>query len=386
MTSSVRAAWDLPRAPGAPVRVWRDWVLVGVLVALTLIEASVRTDLPWLWPSVIVQVGLIATLLWRRTHPALMVVIALGTGLLTETVRQFAGVAPNDLYTTAFALILPYALVRWGSGREIALGGTVILIGLLRSLQVGPPSLEEIIGSIAVLTATATLGAVFRYRASSRAQRIEQTRLQERERLARDLHDTVAHRVSAIAIRAQAGLATSGADPQAATDALQIIESEAAHALREMRSLVRVLRDDDDPALAPVAGLAELAALAAERDVPAVSVRLEGELDALPATVSTALYRLAQESITNARRHAVGATMIEVEVRAAAGGVQLRVHDDGRSSGPGTAKAGDTPDRGYGVIGMRERALLLGGELQAGPDADGGWTVTADLPLDGAVR
>ena len=385
MTTFVRAAWDLPRAPGAPARVWRDWVLVGALAVLTLIEASVRPELPWLWPSVAIQLGLIATLLWRRTHPALMVVIALGTGLLTETIRQLAGVAPNDLYTTAFALILPYALVRWGSGRESVIGGAVILIGLLRSLLTGPSSLEELIGSIAVLTATATLGAVFRSRASSRAQRIEQTRLHERERLARDLHDTVAHRVSAIAIRAQAGLAISAADPRAATDALQVIESEAALALREMRSLVKVLRHDDDPALAPVAGLADLAGLASVADVPAVSVRIEGEPDSVSATLWTALYRLAQESVTNARRHAAGATVIEVDVRVAGGRVSMRVHDDGRSSAR-VPSAGDTSERGYGLIGMRERAALLGGEVQAGPDAAGGWTVAADLPLGGDPR
>jgi signal transduction histidine kinase len=386
VTSFVRAAWELPRAPGAPARVWRDWALVGVLVALTLIEAAARPGLPWLWTSVAIQLGLIATLLWRRTHPALMVVIALGSGLLVETIRQAAGIAPTELYSMAFVLILPYALVRWGSGRELMLGGLVIVIGLLRSLLTGPPSLEETVGSIAVLTATATLGAVFRARANSRVQRIERARLQERERLARDLHDTVAHRVSAIAIRAQAGLATSGADASAATDALQVIESEAVRALREMRALVRVLRDDDDPALSPVAGFADLAGLASPGSVPPVSVTVEGDVATVSATLSAALYRIAQESITNARRHATDATKIEVTVRITDEVVGIRVHDDGRAPASPGAPGADTPERGYGIVGMRERALVLGGDLRSGPDAGGGWTVAADFPLAGGAR
>ncbi len=380
MTTFVRAGWELPRAAGAPARVWRDWALVGVLIALTLLEAALRPELPWLWPSVIIQLGLIATLLWRRTHPGLMVVIALGTGLVTDAIRQFAGIPPTELYSMAFVLILPYALVRWGSGREIALGAAVILAGLLRSLLTGPFSLEELVGSIAVLTTAFALGAVFRYRANSRAQRIERARIQERERLARDLHDTVAHHVSAIAIRAQAGLATADRDPAAAAEALRVIEAEASRTLGEMRSLVRVLRSEDDPLLSPIHGVGDLQELVSDDDVPPVTLRTDGDLASVPETVAAALYRIAQESITNARRHAIGATAIEVEVRVTTEQARLRIHDDGRPS------RGDTTESGYGIIGMRERALLLGGEFHAGPDAGGGWTVTASLPLVGGAR
>ena len=209
----------------------------------------------------------------------------------------------------AFALILPYSLVRWGSGRGIILGGSVILVGLLRSLLIGPFSLEEIVGSIAVLTTTFTLGAVFRYRASSRIQRIEQARLQERERLARDLHDTVAHRVSAIAIRAQAGLATSANRPRRPppTPCTSSSRRRCTPCARCARwcacfgtTTIRRWLPSPDSRSSPRWRRPRMS-------LP-VSVRIEGELDALPATVSTALYRLAQESITNARRHAIGAT------------------------------------------------------------------------------
>jgi signal transduction histidine kinase len=391
VTSFVRAAWDLPRAAGAPRRVWRDWALVGVLVPLTLLEALLRPDLPWLWVSVVIQLGLIATLLWRRTHPGLMLVIAFGSSVIVETIRAVAGVPPTELYSMAFLLILPYALVRWGSGRDLIIGGAVLVVEVLRTLLAGPPSLADTIGSLAVLTATAAIGATFRYRAGARAQRIEQARLQERERLARDLHDTVAHHVSAIAIRAQAGLATSTSDPDAAPAALHVIESEAAHALRELRSMVGGLRQSEAAALAPVAGMAELRALTAPGAGLPVALHLDGPVDELPATIATTLYRVTQESITNARRHAAGATVIDVDLRVGDDSVALRVHDDGQDAAGRRTGALDTTDAGYGIggygiVGMGERVALLGGTFRAGPDPAGGWTVEAELPRSGGPR
>lgn len=385
MTSVVRAAWELPRAPGAPVRAWRDWVLVGVLVALAVVEASARPELPWLWPSVIIELGLIATLLWRRTHPGLMSLIAFGVVLVADTVRWAAGVAPTDLYTMAFLLILPYALVRWGSGREIMLVGALILVSMARTLVWDDPPLTDVIGAIAVVTAAVSLGAAFRYHAASREQRVAQVRAEERARIARDLHDTVAHHVSAIAIRAQAGSAMAMGQPDAAADALRVIEAEARTALREMRSMVGVLRGDDtgaaagDPERTPVPGIEALRALASDGGGPEVSLRIEGDPDALPAPIATAVYRTAQEAITNARTHAAGATRIDVDLTVSTRSVRLRVHDDGGGA------AGTAPP-GFGLIGMTERAELLGGTCQAGPDAAGGWTVAAELPLTDGAR
>ena len=222
-----------------------------------------------------------------------------------------------------------------------------------------------------------------RYRAGARLRELDQVKLLERERLARDLHDTVAHHVSAIAIRAQAGLATAASHPDAATDALRVIEAEASRALAEMRAMVRVLRRR--PAgrrpgarAARVADLEQLAGRRPRR--PGVDVGVSGDLDDLPPSVGAAIYRLAQESVTNARRHARHATRIEVRVAADDTSVRLRVSDDGDT---GAVRPAAPP--GYGLIGMIERADLLGGTCEAGPDPDRGWTVTAVLPRTGAA-
>ena len=369
MRELVRSVWTEPRSPQAPRRAWYDWALVGVVAAAAVLEGLLRTDLAWRQLSVVVTAGLAPLLLWRRTRPLPAVaVFFVTTGVVTVLTR---GAALQD-YALLYTLILPYALLRWGSGREIVLGSAVILGKLGATLALGDLALSQGVEGAGVLLAVAAVGLAFRYRAIARLRQLDRTRLLERERLARDLHDTVAHHVSAIAIRAQAGLAASvAAQPGPATDALRLIEAEASRALAEMRAMVHVLRAD----LPPAPGLAELERLAGEgRAGPAVEVEIAGDLDGLPAAVGTAVYRLAQESITNARRHARNATRIQVRVAVDDTSVHLRVHDDGEPAAPPPAA------RGYGLTGMIERASLLGGTCEAGPGPDRGWTVTAVLP------
>ena len=379
MTSAARVAWDLPRAPHAPRRTWRDGALVGTLAALALLEGALRPAAPALWPMVAVELALIATLLWRRAHPGAVVLVAFGTVLVADAIRWLADLPAVELFSMAFLLILPYTLVRWGSGREIVLVGALMLVAMARSLLVGPAPVPDVVGAVAVVAASLTLGAVFRYRAAVRVERVERARAQERERLARDLHDTVAHHVSAIAIRAQAGLATAPGDPDAASDALRVIESEARRTLDEMRAVVHALRGDDPAGRTPAPVAADLRALADPAGRPPVSVRADGDLDGLPAPVVSVLYRIAQESITNARTHAVAATGVDVELTVADDGVRLRVHDDGAA-----AVAGG--EDGFGLVGMAERAAMLGGTCFAGPDPAGGWTVSARLPPRAGAR
>jgi signal transduction histidine kinase len=160
-----------------------------------------------------------------------------------------------------------------------------------------------------------------------------------------------------------------------------VIEAEASRTLNEMRAMVRVLRRDEPAERVPSPRVADLAALvAADRAGPPVHVQLSGDLDDLPEPVGAAIYRLAQESVTNARRHARDATQIQVSVAADDSLVHLQVSDDGAAS---SAPNGSSP--GYGLIGMIERAHLLGGTCAAGPNLDRGWTVTATLPRTGAA-
>ena len=206
--------------------------------------------------------------------------------------------------------------------------------------------------------------------------------MREREQLARDLHDTVAHHVSAIAVRAQAGLAMSASDDRAAREALQVIETEATRTLAEMRMMVRSLRQDESPDFSPNPRIQDLARLAGKSSGrPVVEVQISGDVDAVSPSVSTAIYRLAQESITNARRHARHATRVDVFVDIDDEYVRLRVHDDGDLVAERTFSSA-----GYGLIGMIERAELLGGTCEAGPGADRGWTVTAVLPRGGPAQ
>jgi signal transduction histidine kinase len=369
----IRSIWDEPRPPHPPARVWRDWVLIAVLIPAAVLEGVLSPDVPWRVLTIVVTVGLLLTLLWRRTRPLLMVAIAFGS---TTIVSLITGTDTPTLDVQAFVLLLVYALFRWGSGRAMVLGGAIILGRLVLYYATEPVTVEDVIGSLAVLFAVSAIGVAVRYRGRARARELDQVKLVERERLARDLHDTVAHHVSAMAVRAQAGLVTAEAQPSAATDALRDIETEAGRALAEMRALVRVLRTNEPDALTPGPRIADLAQLAGpSRGGPTVDVELIGDLEGLSPPVSAAVYRLAQEAVTNARRHARRATRIAVSVAADTQTVQLRVNDDGE------IPSGRSPTlAGYGLTGMVERAELLGGACQAGPDPVKGWTVTAVLP------
>ena len=373
MSAVPRSLWAEPRPPDVPVRVWRDWMLVAVLLPTAVLEGLLRPDLPFRWLQVAVVAGLVPLLLWRRTRPLLVLVVFFATaGVLAVLTGD-----PDGMYSAAFGLLLPYALVRWGSGRE-ALGGlAVVTVGAVVSLLVGSADPGEAAGGFAIVLAAVALGVAFRYRARARARELDQVALRERERLARDLHDTVAHHVSAIAIRAQAGLATAAAHPEAATDALRLIESEASSTLGEMRGMVRALRRDDPAELVPSRTIPDLRHLAgAAGGGPAVDVVVTGDVDGVSPAIGAAVYRLTQEAITNARRHARRATRIDVRVLVDDARVHLRIGDDGETR---ARSAG----AGFGLLGMGERAHLLGGTFHAGPDPAGGWTVEAVLPRRG---
>lgn len=372
VTRLLRSMWNAPGAvPSPPRRVWRDWVLVSVVVLLAVFEGLIRSEEPWALLSMLTLVIVAPTLLWRRTHPLLMLAISFtalaGIAVVTGDSAQ--------LYSSAFLILLPYALFRWGSGRDILIGSTVMLADVGVSAILGT-RVVDLLGEFAVIVPVLILGLALRYRATARLRQLDQAKLLEREQLARDLHDTVAHHVSAIVIRAQAGLATAGQNPDAATDALGVIEAEAAKTLAEMRSMVRVLRRDEAPDLSPSPQVADVALLAGvENGGPRVDVSITGDTGSIPPTVAAALYRLAQESVTNARRHARHVSHIDVRVEADAAGVRLSVRDDGQTGPPATP--------GYGITGMKERAALLGGTCEAGRAPGNGWVVTAVLPRAG---
>ena len=376
ITNALRSLWAEPRATDPPERLSRDWVLVGVLMVTALLEGVFRDDVTWRPFVTIVAVGLAPVLLWRRTHPLASVVVAFGAGMGLGLASLAGGASSVGLNTMVFVLVLVYALVRWGAGREIVIGLAVVLVAAVIGAVADYTGPAELFGGFGILAAATAGGAAFRYRAESRRRATDQIRNQERVGLARELHDTVAHHVSAIAVQAQAGRTMAGQRPEAAIEALSVIEGEATRTLAEMRAMVRVLRDGASTEYAPQPGVADLMSLARSEPAPVVDVELAGDLAGLPFQVDAAVYRLAQEALTNALRHARNASRVQIRVGESAGSLQLRVTDDGQLDPARSAS------HGFGLLGMTERVQLLGGTFRAGPTPEGGWAVDAELPME----
>ncbi|MEO5610354.1 MAG: sensor histidine kinase [Ornithinibacter sp.] len=378
---ALRSLWAEPRPTNAVDRGPRDWALVAVLGCWSLVEAVLVKDLAPHSLQLLAVLAVLGPLLWRREHPFVAVALAFGTLTLIDTVRILTGSQGPLPSSVSATLILAYALFRWGSGREAASGLGLILLWLPITFVADQLSLAEKVAGYAVFLLAAALGAAIRYRDRIRIRDLDQAKAREREQLARELHDTVAHHVSGIAIQAQAGRAIAASHPERAIEVLATIEDAATRTLNELRAIVGVLRAPQDTEFAPQPGVAEVEQLATGGQThPCVKVTLAGELDDLSPAVGAAIYRLAQESITNARRHASHATQVTVAVTGEAVQVRLTVDDDGSSGA-----ANRTP-AGYGLVGMRERVTLLGGTFDAGPTADRGWRVEAILPRTGTPR
>jgi signal transduction histidine kinase len=373
VTDVVRSLLAEPRAPDPPVRVWRDWALVAALALAFGIESLLRTDVPWRAVGVVEVLVLSYALVNRRRRPLAMLALGFGTAAVVDlvTVPLIGHASPTSM---GFVLVLLYALFRWASGREVVLGSAIALLAAAASFVRDRTDLGETIAGMVVLTLPAALGATVRFWSTSRTRQLDQMRLLEREMLARELHDTVAHHVSAMVIRAQAGRVVAATSPGAAIEALEIIEHEGSRTLAEMRSMVGALRQGDGAEMAPRSGVDDLAGLARADGAGRVEVRSSGDLTRLSPAVDAAVYRIAQESVTNALRHSRHATHIIVTVDVRADRVAVEVTDDGDPVTGGRAYDG------YGIVGMTERAALLGGTLVAGPGASRGWTVSADLP------
>jgi signal transduction histidine kinase len=202
----------------------------------------------------------------------------------------------------------------------------------------------------------------------------------ERGRIARELHDVVAHSVSVIVVQAAAAGDVFDDRPDQARAALGSIERVGREALTELRRLVANVRPGDDLPSEPQPGLAQVRALAAQLSSAGldVVVREDGQPFPLPAGVDLSAFRIVQEALTNTLRHAQ-ATTAEVTLRYEPGAVELEVVDDGRAAGPRTPWAGGG---GMGLVGMHERATMLGGAIDAGPTTHGGFRVWARLPVE----
>lgn len=334
-----------------------------------------------------------AALAFRRVAPRAV----LGVQIATAIAYVALGL---PIYMLGFAVLVTIYTVASRLDRRTAVAALIVAEATLAVLiRVGPsfPGLSSWMLFSAIVAAAWFLGDIVRRWQTAaaaherRAAELERAREElarlavtaERLRIARELHDVVAHGMSVIAMHAGSARLAVGRDPAAERKALEVIEEASRTALAEMRRLVAVLREADDaaPALAPARGVADMHALVADMAGAGVGVdvQVEGDLSAVPEGVSVAAYRIVQEALTNVAQHARPARA-RLSVVVGEDGIRLSVSDDGRSASRSPSAAG------HGLVGMRERAALYGGELVAGPAPDGGWRVSAWLPWPGSAE
>ena len=353
------------------------------LVAFAISAASTLTDTwqmhpPWLRVvSVVVGIATLVSLHWRRTHPG---AVGIGVGAVALVILPASGA---NLAATFNAAIR-------ARGRDLA-----VIAGLLIAWAFASPLLYPFAGSYWVnageclLLAGVLLGWGLFVRArrelvrSLRAQgdrAADEARAAERRRIAREMHDVLAHRLSLLSVHAGALEFHPDAPAEEVAEAAGVIRQSAKTALEELRSVIGVLREDSGESLtqAPQPTLADLAALVEESRGAGMRITARIELGdaAPPAAVGRTAYRIAQEGLTNARKHAPGAA-VTLTVRAPDGDLQVEV----RSLAPvAVAAAAPPPGTGTGLIGLAERVSLAGGTLEHGVDPDGAFVLRASLP------
>jgi signal transduction histidine kinase len=370
---------------------------LGVGVAFA-VAAAIAADLGWGAPGArapdVVAYSLALSLgvfmLVRRRWPV-PVLLATLTVLLAYYALQYPPVGIAVPTAAAFYTVAESGRLRWAIATAAA---WILFTTSYRYLEGDDVAVlfgYELVIAVLPLAAVIALGDAVRSRRGWRAEIERRARLaeiereqeaarrveEERVRIARELHDVLAHTVSVISIQADVASEALPDDPRDAQAALGVIRRASREALGELRGTLGLLRG---PAASqprrPVAGLAHLdriVASAADSGL-AVAVRVEGPPAPLPVVVDAAAHRIVQESITNVLRHA-GAGTATVELRYEPGALTVRVLDDGRG--------GAVDGTGYGIRGMRERVALLGGDLRAGPRPEGGFAVEATLPLGG---
>lgn len=335
----------------------------------------------WVAAAVLVLAGL--PVVFRRQWP----VAAFRGGLVAGLAAILLGgqwVVALDLGLVLYVLLAEQP--RRQGIRDLAIALTVTLLAPLASLS---PSFFGLVGfSWAVLIACAASGVAVQERRgrveANIARRERQAVADERLRIARDLHDIVAHSMSLITVKAAVANHVVGQHPEEARNALRVIESASRDGLAELRRMLGVLRSEAEPdgALRPAPSLADLAGLVDRAASASVAVSLDVRgADALPDAVGSAVYRIVQEAVTNVVKHAAPANCA-VSVLVADGAVRVKVVDDGSGR---EATAGGVSGPGHGLIGMRERVMTYGGSFDAGPRSGGGFMVTATLPYGDAV-
>jgi signal transduction histidine kinase len=328
----------------------------------------------------------------RRRFPGAVLGMSVASGL------AFAAIGLPPFFLGPAMLVAVYSVAAYGS-RWVAVAGLAVAEVGLVAVQLTPVKHDALtvvvfMGFLAVAWLLGQFAHNYRAyaaRLEERTAELERAReelarravAEERLRLARELHDVVAHAMSVIAVQSGVGALVADSRPEEVGGALAAIEATSRAALTELRRLLGVLRQDSDEPqgdLSPVPGLADLDSLLAEVTKAGLAVRLrvEGTPSPLPAGVDLSAYRIVQEALTNVVKHA-GPAQAQVTIRYRDRDLTVEVTDDGR--GVGAPASDDRGATGHGLIGMRERVAAFGGDLEIGPCPGGGFRVAARLPL-----
>lgn len=369
-----------------PVAVDGGWAVLLLILLVPVLSRSVRWSQPETSIVVAISVGLCAPLAWRRivTVPVFGLVVTAGLLQLLLGVRGL----PTD-----FAILIAlYTVASREPLRRTVPAFVVVELGIVAGSLRWAGSVG---GAVIMLTAWATAATVIGINVRTRraylsaledrAARLERERDQqaqlaaagERARIAREMHDVVAHGLSVMIAQAQGAAYIARTSTDRAVGAMQTVADTGRQALAEMRHLLGVLRDDDDPpALTPQPGAADVPTLVAQMRDAGLPVRLTtvGTPRELSPALGLTVYRLVQEALTNVIKHA-GPAVAEVHQLYLPDGLRITVSDNGRGR-TATATGG-----GLGLVGMAERAAIHGGTLVAGPAPGGGWRVSASLPI-----
>ena len=340
-----------------------------------------------------------ATVAWRRRTPAVMTAIA----VVTITVYGVSSHGAHGTFPSIeIAAVLDYYMLgRLSTERGRPEVDAVLLVAAVAAIVIVPGSSDanrvattwtlfvavpfavgRVVGSRVALTRELRANAQRLER--EQQERARHAAAEERNRIARELHDVVAHSVSVMVIQTQAARRVAAGDREAARDALSSVQSCGRDALMEMRRMIGVLRHGDEELAGPTApALSQLGTLVARAHTAGlpVELRIDGEAPDLSPGLDLVAFRVVQEALTNAIKHA-GPARALVRVTFTAGALELEISDTGR--GPALAD-GDTDARGHGLVGMRERLVLYDGELQTGRARGGGFKVRARIPLPEAV-
>ena len=363
-----------------------DVILAAAVAVLAAIEIGLNSAVSPTWVALPLELVVAASLAWRRRFP-LAVTAAASAGMAVEAL---AGVPIQEpVVPLAVLTIAVYSLVVHADSSKVVTGLAIVAVGLTITVSSQDKPGNIIFGALWV-SGAAFVGRLVRVRMDDardqklRAERAEHEREEhvraaseeERKRIARELHDIIAHSLSVMVVQAGAAEEMLRSDPSRAREPVLAIQQTGREALTEMSRVLGVLREQGlEGELAPQPGLAQLETLVSDVRIAGVSVdfTIEGEPRSLPPGVEVSAYRIVQEALTNTRKHANDGSA-KVTLRYLNDALEVDVVDSGGNGQP--ANGG-----GLGLVGMRERVAVFGGSLEAGPKVEGGFGVHARLPL-----